>query len=199
MDLAAEGKGVFRGPARSGRSGYKPHPRLLRRITSLRFVAWQAAANDILPGGLAAPGPGNHMVQIQFAAWEGATAILAGIAVTDEDIPAAEPDCAPWNTVVGNENQHPRNSYRAPDKPNAPTPFGSGQNAPGRIVEQFILFVDSLGKSGVKKAKSAAHRGYVNREESAIQNKNAGVQHCRNPRRVMLLTLPVTPGAVNHL
>jgi hypothetical protein len=138
------------------------------------------------------------MVQIQLAAWEGEAAVLAGVAVPDEDIPAAEPDGTPRDPVVGDENQHPRDSYRTPDKSDAPASFGSGQGAPGRIVEQLILFVDRLGKTGVKEAESAARCGDVDRKKSTVQNKNAGVQHYRNPLRVMPPTLLTMSGTVNR-
>ena len=135
------------------------------------------------------------MVQIKLAAWEGASAVLACVAVPNENIPTTETDRSSRNPVVGHENQHPRNPYRAPDKPYMPFLYGNRQSAPGRIVKQLIVFVYRLGKACVQKAESAAQAGNVDRKESTIKDKNAGVQHKWEPamRNMIHILYPSRP------
>src|SRR5689334_2277593 len=66
------------------------HPRLPGRPASLTDVALQASADDVFPGGAAAPAPGKDVVEAQLAGREPLAAVLAAVAVAGEDVPPVE-------------------------------------------------------------------------------------------------------------
>jgi len=64
----------------------RPHVRFVRKLIAFAAVAGMAAGYEILPGGEAATGAGNHVVEREFARGKRGAAILAGVAVAQQNI-----------------------------------------------------------------------------------------------------------------
>ncbi len=62
------------------------HIGFVRELVAFAAVAGMAAGDEVLPGGEAAARAGNHMVQREFAGGESGAAILAGVAVAQQNV-----------------------------------------------------------------------------------------------------------------
>jgi hypothetical protein len=63
---------------------------LVQHAVALAAVAGVAAGHQVLPGGVAAAGARNHVVQREFAGRQHHAAVLAGVAVAQQDVFARE-------------------------------------------------------------------------------------------------------------
>ena len=81
---------VQRLPRRPDRLLAQLHPRLLRRPVGLPLVAGHAGQHAVLPARHTTLRPRQHVVHRQFLAARLGTAVLAGVVVPLEDVPAAE-------------------------------------------------------------------------------------------------------------
>jgi len=62
------------------------HVGFVRKLVAFAAVARMAAGDQVLPGGEAAAGAGNYMVQRKFAGGERGAAILAGVAIAQQNV-----------------------------------------------------------------------------------------------------------------
>src|SRR4030042_1086026 len=76
-------------------------------MPALPLGAGDATADDVLPVGLSPLGARHHVVQVEFAAGERLPAILAGVAVPDEDVAPAETGVAPGDPGHTGEDHPP--------------------------------------------------------------------------------------------
>ena len=86
------------------------HPCLVGKPVSLARVARDAGADDILPGGLATAVTGQHVVDVEIAALEESSAILAGVFVPLEHIVACELHLFFRKTIKDAEDDDPRDA-----------------------------------------------------------------------------------------
>src|SRR2546427_12389254 len=77
-------------PARLHRRPDEVHAGLLREQTALPRIARDAAADDVLPRGLAAAGERHDVIEVQVARLELPSAILAAVAIAVENVLAGE-------------------------------------------------------------------------------------------------------------
>jgi len=66
------------------------HLRFVRELVALAAVARMTAGDEIFPGGRAPAGARNHVVERKFSGCEHFPAVLAGIAITHQDVLARE-------------------------------------------------------------------------------------------------------------
>ena len=117
------------------------------------------------------------MVQIEARAGGGKPTVLAGEAISREDIRAAEANLAPGNTVESGEDKHARNRHRPTGRANPVAVIRGAIRSPAFEIEGLIGRIDRTGASPVKKREGASDRCDINRQKRAVQNKNIRVQH----------------------
>jgi len=64
----------------------QPEAGILRRSVALAIIAIAAACDEIVPGRVAAPRPGNDMIKSQVLRRKYPGAILAGVVIAKQDI-----------------------------------------------------------------------------------------------------------------
>lgn len=85
------------------------HARFMRQAVGLAGVAWDAGADDVFPGSLAAAVPRDDVIEIQLFAIERLAAVLAGVFVPLEDVVPGKLDLLFWSAIKNQENNHPGN------------------------------------------------------------------------------------------
>ena len=63
-----------------------PHVGFVRKLVALAAVAGMAAGDEVFPSGEAAARARDHVVQREFAGWKRGAAILAGVAVAQQNV-----------------------------------------------------------------------------------------------------------------
>ena len=63
-----------------------PHVDFVRKLVALAAVTGMAAGDEVLPGGEAAARARDHVIQCEFAGGKRRAAILAGVAVAQQDV-----------------------------------------------------------------------------------------------------------------
>src|SRR6202795_2560230 len=63
-----------------------PHVGFVRKLVALAAVAGMTAGDEVLPGGEAAARTRNDVIQREFAGWQRRAAILAGVAVAQQNV-----------------------------------------------------------------------------------------------------------------
>ena len=82
-----------------------------RELVSLLAVARMAAGDKIFPGGGTTAGAGNHVVERQFTRRQHFAAVLAGIAVAQQDVLPRQSPALVRNTTVFEKTDHRGNSH----------------------------------------------------------------------------------------
>ena len=100
------GNGHNRIPARLHRPLQKPHPGFFGRTAAFFVVTTPARRHDVFPGLSPALRNGNDMVERQLFRPELVPAVLAGIAISREDIDAGELD-RPVDILKPNQLEKP--------------------------------------------------------------------------------------------
>ena len=93
-------------PTRLHRFLQESHPSFLRCAAALLVVATPARRHDIFPGLSPALGNGNNVIERQFLGSKLVSTILAGIAISREDIDAGEFD-GPVDILEPNQFEEP--------------------------------------------------------------------------------------------
>lgn len=149
------------------------HSGLLGGAPGLFSVALMTAAHYVLPGGLASPRSGNHMIDIQIVPREVMPTVLAGIFIPREDIETVETDYGPWDPIISSESDHPWDfDYLVYNTNSVVSVFGP-KLAPALEIEGSILPVHSPGSSQVEEDESPPDRGRINGKKGSVKNKNA--------------------------
>ena len=63
-----------------------PHVGFVRKLVAFAAVARMAAGDEVFPSGEAAARARDHVVQREFAGWKRGAAILAGVAVAQQNV-----------------------------------------------------------------------------------------------------------------
>lgn len=88
---------------------YQGHTRLFRQPAAFSDIATGAGTNDIFPGSFAAETSRYDVVERQFACVEFFAAILAGVSVACENIPAIEFHLVSGQAVIKKKPDNFRN------------------------------------------------------------------------------------------
>ena len=107
---------VERLPRRPDRLLAQAHPRLLRRPVGLPLVAGHARQHAVLPARHTTLRTRHDVVQRQFLAARLGTAVLAGVVVPLENVPAAEGHMGHRQPVVAGQGDHFRHPQPEPHR-----------------------------------------------------------------------------------
>jgi hypothetical protein len=96
------------------RLSHQFHPRFSRELISLPPIARMAASDKILPGRRPSPRTRNHVIQRQLARGQHRRAVLARIAIAQQDVLARERTALMWNPPILEQPNHRRQPHRHP-------------------------------------------------------------------------------------
>lgn len=89
---------------------YQTHVRFAREPVSLASITGDARANDVFPRGRSPAIPRYDMIEIEFAAIENMTAVLAGILVALEHVVPGKFHFLLWKSIENQKHNDPRDS-----------------------------------------------------------------------------------------
>ena len=117
------------------------------------------------------------MVQIETRTGGAKPTVLAGEAVSREDVRAAETNLAPRNAVESGEDKYARNRNRPTGRANPVAVIRGAIRSPAFEIEGLIGRIYRTGASPEKKREGASDRCDIDRQKRPVQNKNIRVQH----------------------
>ena len=82
------------------------HVGFVGKLVAFAAVAGMAAGDEVLPGGEAAAGAGNYMVQRKFAGGQCGAAILAGVAIAQQNVLTRERPRLMRNAAILQQTDH---------------------------------------------------------------------------------------------
>src|ERR1700692_2637331 len=82
------------------------HVGFVRQLIAFTAVAGMAARDKILPSRQSASGTWNHMIQREFAGGQRGAAILAGIAVAQQNVLSRQRSRLVWDAAILQESNH---------------------------------------------------------------------------------------------
>ena len=141
------------------------------------MVALVTGTDDVFPNRSAALGAGHDMIEIKFLARQALPTVLTCAFVAGVNVVATKTDLSFGDAVISHQQNYPGDANHTVDQSNRLVMCGNRQIAPAREIEGLILFVNGLGNALVEQYESSAHRGYMDRQIRAIENKNLGVEN----------------------
>ena len=117
------------------------------------------------------------MVQIETRTGGGKPTVLAGEAISREDVRATEANLVPRNAVESGEDKHARNRNRPTGRANPVAVSRGAIRSPAFEIEGLIGRIYRSGAAPVKEREGASDRCDIDRQKRTVQNKNIRVQH----------------------
>ena len=157
------------------------HVRFSRKPVAFTRVARNTRANHVFPSRRPAPVARHDMVQIELAAIEELSAVLAGVLVSLKHVVSGEFYFLLRKPIEHKQHDHPRDPDLERDGRNH-FMFGRirGQIAPAfEIVRRKVVCVirrNNLGVPCIYERKSAASRADVHRLPEPVKHQNLTVQ-----------------------
>src|SRR5438477_2956672 len=152
------------------------HARCGGGLISLLAVARVAASHEVLPRGQTSAGTGNHVVECEFSGSQDQRAVLAGIAVAEQNVFARERARLMRDTAVLEQADHGRHTHCNP----------------GGVQEVAILFLRH-GDAFQHKHNRAPGGAHVDGLIGGVEYQYRGMQslririgsggHSKHPRR----------------
>ena len=103
------------GPLRLHRPPDEGHASLLWRPAALSPITLMTGADDIFPDRCTPLRAWNNVIQVELMPWQSAPTVLAGTFIPSINIVSAEPDLALGHSIVGDQQDHSRNSHNTID------------------------------------------------------------------------------------
>ena len=104
-----------RGPLRLHWPADERHAGLMGRPAALAPIAFMTGADDIFPDRCTPLRAWNNVIQVELMPWQSAPTVLAGTFIPSINIVSAEPDLALGHSIVGDQQDHSRNSHNTID------------------------------------------------------------------------------------
>jgi hypothetical protein len=109
-------------------------------------------------------GAGNYVIQVHLGARGRSITVLAGIAISREDIGAAEADMLSRYPIELAKNDDSRHSNLSPQRADSVDVRRDSAHHPVVEIEGLVLFVDRLGTTLIDQGEGSTHRRDVNRK-----------------------------------
>ncbi len=166
-----------RPPLGSLRFANQAHMRFAREPVAFARITINARTNHVLPGGCPAPITRHHMIQVEFAAIENVSAVLAGVLVALKNIVPCKFYILLRKPIKNEKHDHPRDPNLERNRgDHLVVRRGRRQITPAfEIVRHEIVRLigrDNVSMAGIHQREGATRRANVNCLPQAVKHQN---------------------------